>query len=470
MSMSRTATGLLSLFALAFCLRLATVLTLHSYHDAITFEHGEIAENLLAGRGFSVRFLGVEGPTSQQAPILPALLAVCYWLFGPGDPGVLAVQVLQCAAGALTALCVAWLAWSLLPQRRSIGWLAGLGAAAHPAHIYLVTHVQVAVWAALSLTLLLAVVAAPRWQGRWAGAVLVGLIIGAMLLFEPILALVAPIAALAFLQRELTSRRNVREPAAESRRWGAALARVALMGSVALVAVLPWLVRNYYVHGQMCFIKSTFGYAFWQANNPISFGTDKIPKASVEELRLRHDGTLRGMHQALWQARMETLYIDDVLLKPTGYREFQGLSETERSQLLGDRAWRFIRAHPGRYAALCCNRLRYFLLFDETNPKASHPLYRVTTLVWLLLCAAGLLVTRFQWRALWPTYAIFFVIALFHTLTITSARFRLPLEPLTLVWAAAAIDALALRWRAAVTSRSRQAKPHANNWGLARSK
>ncbi len=36
-----------------------------------TYEHGEIAANLLAGRGFSVRYLGADGPTSQQAPAYP---------------------------------------------------------------------------------------------------------------------------------------------------------------------------------------------------------------------------------------------------------------------------------------------------------------------------------------------------------------------------------------------------------------
>ena len=41
-------------------------------------------------------------------------------------------------------------------------------------------------------------------------------------------------------------------------------------------------------------------------------------------MRQQHDGTLAGMDRALWEARHETLYIDDVLLKPTGYREFAG--------------------------------------------------------------------------------------------------------------------------------------------------
>lgn len=37
---------------------------------------------------------------------------------------------------------------------------------------------------------------------------------------------------------------------------------------------------------------------------------------------------------------------------------------------------------------------------------------------------------------LWPTWAAFAAIMLFHALTITSARFRIPIEPLSFVWIA----------------------------------
>jgi hypothetical protein len=214
--------------------------------------------------------------------------------------------------------------------------------------------------------------------------------------------------------------------------------------------------RNYRVHGEAVFIKSTFGYAFWQGNNPASWGTDKIPKHSAETLRTNHDGSLAGMHQAMWEARHETLYIDDVLLAPGGYREFAGLSEPERSRLLFSRAWDFIRHEPTRYFRLCARRLRYFLLFDETNPKAANRVYRIASVTWLVLACTGSLALAGQWRRLWPTWAVFAVVMLFHSLTIVSARFRIPIEPISFVWAAGAVAPLIdrlivapwVRWRA----------------------
>ena len=194
----------------------------------------------------------------------------------------------------------------------------------------------------------------------------------------------------------------------------------------------PWTVRNWLVHGEPVFIKSTFGYAFWQGNSPGSWGTDKVPKAVAEAARLDNDGTLRGVERALWEARYVTVYIDDLSLKPTGYRDFAGLSEPARSRLLLHRAWQFIHANPAVYLRLCLKRLQYFLLFDETNPKASHRLYRITTVVWLVLAVVGALVSWPHRRRLWPTYAVFLAVMLFHTLVIVSARFRIPVEPLSL--------------------------------------
>ncbi len=440
MNGSRRVIGLVLLAAVALGLRIGAVWLLSTDHaERLTYEHGEIAENLLAGKGFSTTFLGVEGRTSQQAPFYPLLLALFYACFGVGSPGaILGVQLLQCVAGTSLVLAVVWLTWSLAADRPLVGWLAGVGAAVYPTHIYMVTHLQVALWATLVLTVLLAVVVSPRWQATRRGAILAGCLAGLLLLIEPILAIAIPVCVAVFWRGE-----------ARNGTWRAcfqlrALGRAAILAATALIVILPWLVRNRLVHGEFVFVKSTFGYAFWQGNNEISWGTDKVPKPSAERLRTRHDGTLAGMDRALWQARHETLYIDDILLKPNGYREFAGLSEPQRSRLLGRQAWQFVSRNPARYATLCLQRLRFFLLFDETNPKASNRLYRLATIVGLVLAAIGLLASRRQWRELWPTYAIFALVAAFHSLVIVSARFRIPVEPLGMIWAASAIAPLAV--------------------------
>jgi hypothetical protein len=277
------------------------------------------------------------------------------------------------------------------------------------------------------------------------------------MLLEPIYALALP--ASAWLMWRGAARGNRPPAPGRPRDWPAARAVPAALAALVAAAVLtPWLVRNYRVHGELVFVKSTFGYAFWQGNNPYSWGTDKIPKPSAEQLRQLHDHTPVEVERALREARSETLYIDDVLLKPTGYRDFAGLTEPQRSRLLGRRAWDFVRASPTHYLRLCAARLRYFWLFDETNPRAANAVYRGATLVWLLLFGGGLIALRRHARALAPLLALLAAVMVFHVLTIYSARFRFPLEAVSLVWAAGSFEAL-LRQRRRRDTAPRVADP-----------
>ena len=463
--------GLLLLATVALGVRVALVLVLRS--DLLpdtTYEHGVIAENLLAGRGFRVWFLGTEGPTSQQAPVYPFLLAGVYWLFGGEcSQALLAMQLLQCLAGTGLVLSLVWLAWQMLPQKRSIGWLAGAGAALYPTHIYMVSHIQVAVWATLGLVLTLALACWTAGHGGRMPAVLAGVVAGLTILTDPILTLVLPVAVWCLVRQRTAARQTDRrvgcahhgstpswvpwprlrghasadhEACSREREHGTPVVVLVFLLTTAVV-VTPWVLRNALVHGEFVFVKSTFGYAFWQGNNPTSWGTDKVPKASADRFLAEREGGMRGLERAMWEARHETLYIDDVVLKPTGYAEFQGLSEPQRARLLFHRAKSFVLANPADYLALCVQRLRYFLLFDETNPKTKNLVYRAATLLLFTLAIVGFLVGRRWWPALLPTLCVFASVALFHTLTITSARFRIPVEPMQMLWAAIAVSTIA---------------------------
>jgi hypothetical protein len=302
----------------------------------------------------------------------------------------------------------------------------------------MVTHIQAVTWITLSLTLLVAVAVSKRLQHSWKGSVIAGACAGIALLLEPIVLLALPfVTLLVWWAGEANG------GVCFKARFGRAI----ILAAVTLLIVSPWIWRNYRVHGEFVFIKSTFSYALWQGNNPSSWGTDKIPKSSSERLRNEHDGTVAGQDRAMWEARHETLYIDNVLLTPADYAVLARLSEPERSRVLGSRAWQHIRTQPAHYAELCLRRFRYLLLFDETNPKTANTVYRLATLCWLGLTGVGVLVLRRHWRKLWPLAAVFASILLFHTLTIASARFRIPVEPISFLASAAGLIWL---WRAAV--------------------
>jgi len=414
-----------SLILLAVLARAAAVIVLQSHLvPRSTYEHGEIAANLLAGRGFSVRFLGADGPTSQQAPLYPLLVAGAYAVGGVGSPRALLILELgQAVLGGLLVAAVMALAGEVAPERKSVACFAGLINALHPTLVYAATHVQVALLAATLLVATLALAYRTGRTGLPRDAVWTGLLFALLALTDPILVVVAPGAAWAMAR-------------GQGLRRGLRLAMLAAL--VAAAGITPWLVRNARVHGELVWVKSTFGYAFWQGNCALSEGTDKVVRPSVERVlkRGKRQG-LSDLNRSLWAARHEAGYIDDIALTAADTRELARLTEPERSRRLMKRALAELRAQPGRYGQLCLRRLRYFLLFDETNPKTRNFLYRASHLGLTLLAALGLLLAPSEYRRrLAPTVLTAGLITLFHTLTIVSARFHIPIEPLFALWAA----------------------------------
>jgi hypothetical protein len=151
---------------------------------------------------------------------------------------------------------------------------------------------------------------------------------------------------------------------------------------------------------------------------------------------------LSELNRTLWTARHEAGYLDDVALSRDDLKLLGSVSEPERSRILFRRAIRELDTVPGRYLNLCLRRWRYFWLFDETNPKTQVAVYRVSHLALTVAAILGLSVAQSQARRrLVPTLAVALAIALFHTLTIVSARFHIPIEPLLALWAAAGITA-----------------------------
>ncbi|MFO0960585.1 MAG: hypothetical protein U0800_24645 [Isosphaeraceae bacterium] len=446
------------LIALAIVARASAVLLLQSHTiERSTYEHGEIAANLLAGKGFSVKFLGADGPTSQQAPLYPFVVAGAYALGGVGTPrSLLILELGQAALGGVLVAMVMAMSRVAMPERPRAAWLAGGLVAIHPTLVYAATHVQVA---SIAVVLLAAAFWAAYRTGAFGlrrDAILAGFLLGLTALTDPILALSAPGIAWVISRVALVACPPVRQESGRPfvpsllvpRTGGQAtsatrIGLIALVGATAALTVSPWIVRNYRVHGELVWIKSSFGYAFWQGNCALSEGTDKVVRASVERRLAASGSGWKDWNRSLWAARHDAGYLDDIALTADDYRELSALREPERSRRLAGRALDDLAAEPGRYAQLCLRRLRYFVLWDDTNPKARSLIYRASHLGLTILALAGWLAMGAAGRKKWaPTALTAALIALFHTLTIVSARFHLPIEPFLALWAAGGLARL----------------------------
>lgn len=407
----------------AIAVRMAAVIVLQSHLiPRSTYEHGEIAENLVNGQGFSVKFLGADGPTSQQAPLYPFLLAGAYAMGGVGTPqSLFGFELVQSLLGGWLVVEVMAIATWVIPGRRWVPLLAGAIVALHPTLVYAATHVQVALLAAALLAATLSRAMRTATTGSVRDATATGLFLGLLILTDPILGLVCPATFLVIGM--------IRGP-----RAGFRLGTISLAVGVACVS--PWIVRNALIHGELVVVKSTFGYAFWQGNCSLSEGTDKVVRASVERKLNADSGTMRSLNTHLWEARHEAGYLDDIALTKADYSLLAGVSEPERSRILFRRSLADLQADPWRYPNLCLRRLRYFFLFDETNPKTRNAIYRLSHVGLSVMAIVGLtLLPRESRKRMMPVLLTVALIALFHTLTIVSARFHIPIEPLLAVCA-----------------------------------
>jgi hypothetical protein len=430
------------LITLAIVSRIAAVWVLQSHHvPRSTFEHGEIAANIIAGKGFTTQFLGAIGPTSQQAPIYPALVALAFAAAGVEAPNaLLLLELCQAVVGGVLVAGVIKLAMSIAPGRPWLALIAGSVSALHPTLVYAATHVQVALLATALFIWTLAAAYQTARSRRMRDAVTTGVLLALLALTDPILALVS--AGVAWAVIALPPAVSVKRPRS--------IALLAVIAMTALAGVAPWLVRNARVHGEFVPIKSTFGYAFWQGNCSRSEGTDKVVRRSVERVLDRRLGAndFEGLNRKLWEARHEAGYIDDIALSREDRLVLGRVSEPERSRILFRRALDELAADPGRYWRLCLRRLGYFILFDETNPKSRLAVYRVPHLALTLFGAMGLLLASPVLRnRLMPTVVTAGLIVIFHSLTIVSARFHIPLEPLLGLWGSAGLMGVLDRWR-----------------------
>lgn len=412
-----------ALAGLIFVSRLAVILYLRTYAgDAGAYEHAEIARSLVEGQGFQFRFFAdLPHPSGHQAPALPALLALGYLLFGVGAPGaVLFAQVLLAAltaCGAAAAGAVAFHWWG----RRGL-WLTMLAFLCYPPFAYMPTRVQAVNWAvAFVLLMLWGFVTLAERRGGLRVAVATGVLAALGALGEPIVAAAFGTSWLAL--------------AWMTRREAGAWRTLAAVAAAFVVVVTPWLVRNQLVLGRAGFVKSSFGYVFWQGNHVGASGTDKraVQPETAAELAWSVGGS--GLEAALDAARAQAVSVDADLSAADSAAIRALPTEAARMQWFQSRVFAELRAAPGEYLRVVGRRVAMLAWFDDTNPRSFVAAYRVPWLLSLGLALAGL----WRWRGtdrpagvlLWG--AALAGLVLVHALVIMSARFRLPIEALLLL-------------------------------------
>lgn len=397
---------LASICALAFFLRFMHVLQ--------TFEVPTLVQLLGDAKGYfdwAVKisegdWYGTE--TFYQAPLYPYFLAVVIKIFGPSITLIRLVQMMLGVAG----VALIGLAGRKLFSER-VGLVSALMLAAYPPAIYYDGIIQKAALATFLLCVLITACASLQSEQRWWYAFLAGVSLGLLVLTRENALLWTPLIPLWILL-------GIRDT--NWRRW----TLVGCYASGLAVILLPVAARNASLGGAWSPTTFQAGPNFYIGNNlqangiyvPLvpGHGTPMYERADAERLAEQAVG-----HE---------------------------LSAREVSQFWMSRAWEEIRQSPSRWLQLMLAKT--FMVFNRYEVPDVESMYVYRDYSWPLkllgplwhfgilcpLAVWGIVVTRDQWRRLWLYYLLILVMVAAVVLFFILGRYRQPLVPLLILFAA----------------------------------
>ncbi|MGE0451656.1 MAG: tetratricopeptide repeat protein [Vicinamibacterales bacterium] len=419
-----------AIFAVALALRLLHVwlLSRSPYFTALLGDarsYDEWASRIAGGD-----WIGSE--VFYQAPLYPYFLGTIYTLAGHS---LGAVRVVQAVVGAGSCVFLGLAGYRLFSRR--VGLIAGLALAAYAPAIFFDALLQKSVldlfFVTLALWLIGRVADAPAAPRNWLA---LGLALGALSLTrENALVFVIVVLGWALLGPR-------RQPPRSA--FAARLRLAALFLCGLAIVLVPVAVRNYAVGGGFYLTTAQMGPNFYIGNNPAS------------------DGTYSALRYGRGAPEYERQDATDLAELALG-RE---LSPSEVSRYWMDQAFAFITGHPGAWLKLTARKAALLVNATEmldTESQESHAEWS-----WVLraggwfghfgllvpLAAIGAVLAWKDRSRLAVLYVMTAAYAASVVLFYVFARYRMPLVPMLLLFAASGVLSLPA-WIATADARAR---------------
>jgi len=320
----------------------------------------------------------VRGLQAWRPPLYPAFLAGIYGLFGYHH---LPVKLLQALIGAWMVPVLYWMGREI--EGEGIGKIGATLVALYGPLISKANEVMTETVFTFLLAVMGLLLIRGMRRGGYRNEVGGGIVLGLAVLTRPVLLgfiFVLPILGLLW--------RRVRM-----------VKKMGIASCCALVVVLPWTVRNYMVFRAFVPVSTMGGFVFSRSN---SFWPD-------------------WKQERAWG--VTAAFAEEIP------------SEIERDRYWWREGRRFIRSHPGFYLRLVGEKfLRFWYVF--------HPRYNFWFGTIAPFAFLGMVwnVRRERW---WPLYGlILFSLGMFTLVFYGCARFRLPLEPFLILFAASSFYGL----------------------------
>ena len=388
---------LLAVFLLAFFLRAAFLRIWYGTGQGGRLSgdaHGylTLAENINEGKGFQL-----EGaPTARRPPIYPLLIAFLL-KYSPFPQGV---QLLQVLIGAMSCVVLFGLGKEMFGEGTG-GWAAGIMAVD-----YLSIRQTVSVMPETLFVFFLLVSFYCLWrawgEGKTGWVMAGGLAAGLSLLTKDVLIFFYPAMALWFL--------FWKQP------WKIRLVRAGAFFFSLLLVIVPWIVRNNRYYHYPVLITAGSGYTLYLANNP----SVRVGKTGGD-----------------WELGIDTDLPRTVPLPDLGGKmtEWEWEERYFRNQALD-----FIKNEPVQFIKLMGKKIvNMWRPFQTDSPLAAQWASAAAYLPVLFLGLGGMAASLKRWREFFPVFLLCVYLFLLHAVLIGHIRYRYPLMPFFMIFAAFAM-------------------------------
>ena len=353
------------------------------------------AKHLLEGRGFSE--WGTR-PTAFAPPMYPFFLAGIFKIFGYNSE---VVKIIQAILGGVTC----WIIYRMgcLMFEEKVGIVASLMMVFYPDLIaltgYLYTEILYIFILSLTFLFLMRVFLRKGSKVDW---ILAGVLLGVSILTRHALILF-PIFILILLSFSRATRDHFK--------------RLLVFVFVCYGVLIPWIIRNYLCFGEFIPVATGVGATLWVGSY--------IP----------HEGEYRYSESS-----------EKVMEESRGAK-----SLAEGDKILFIKAFQNIISNPGEYGYIVLKKfIRYFYQIYVDIPDGRPRSVNIVVVLVLalsyypvfLLFLTGIVQTRYRWKEFLPIYGLIFYSGILYAVTIIVPRYRVPLMPFFILFAASSLCTL----------------------------
>ena len=375
---------------------------------AFGHEMGQIAASLAQGNGFSwpenvpKSTYPAGQPTAWMPPVYPFLMAGAFKVFGIfTERAAIAIELFQTIVSVLTCILLYCLGKRIFGAK--VGLIAAFLLAIYPPAIHFAVQKT---WSttlfAFCLILIVLTLLSRASRPDVKHGIGLGVLLGFTALLDPVILGTYPFA-LAWLWI------NAKKAGPTANRM-----MFAIVG-ICILTISPWIVRNYIVFGHFVLIKSNLGNELFKGNNESATGhfSPSLGGVLTEEERAR-------LRQS---------------------------DEVSRNRFLMAKALTYIKEHPLNFTRLTVKRFIYYWTFKEKSlRKIWIPLMAYAGV--LVLAAIGVILSRGKAKHSTLLLLILFSLPLPYYFTIVGLfRYRFPVEPLMMIFAAYTMQHVISRWR-----------------------